>query len=237
MFKRLVFLPVIVGLTGYAHAADLPNRAPPPFAPPPVFTWTGVYIGGNVGYAWGSSTNLVPVPGIPTYSDPSSPIGGGQFGYNFQIQQFVLGFEADLDGTGYKKSGVTSTGVQYVGINMPVEGSARGRIGFAWDRLLVYGTGGAAFGDSKTSFLPPNGIGSYSNTVFGWTAGGGIEYGIDRNWSVRAEYRYTYFSGYTVPSNLAATGIRHQDSENLATVGFNYRFDFGAPPVPVVAKY
>lgn len=235
MLKRLFLLPIAVSFINVAYAADLPVE-PPPLMPPSAFSWTGLYIGGHVGYAWGQTSNFAPTAGLASTSYPQSPLGGAQIGVNYQIQQFVFGFEADVDGTGYSKSNTIAGLGNFIATDIPIEGSVRARGGVTWDHLLLYGTAGAAFAESQTTFNPPLGIGRFSNSVFGWTAGGGAEYAITNNWSVRVEYRYTAFDGYTVPASTP-TGIRHNDYENIATLGFNYKFSFSPPPVPIVTKY
>jgi outer membrane immunogenic protein len=251
-----------IALAGSAFAADLPSRAPPPvYIPPaPIFTWTGIYVGGQIGYAWGTSnTNLGDNFGDFTSfsSNNSGVIGGAHVGYNLQLSQFVVGLEGDVDGSSLKK---TITGSPLIGgvspfavvvpttitANLGVQGSIRGRIGYAWDRVLIYGTGGVAFGGVNGSISTPFGFDSTSTTRVGWTVGGGLEYAVTNNWSVRAEYRYTQFGHSTVfASNSFGTfpllgaigGFGNRTlNENRVQVGFSYKFDTAAP-APVVAKY
>jgi len=229
-----------LALTGAAAAADLP-AAPPP----PAFTWAGLYVGGQIGYAWGEDNGnlwLFGNPGAlkiatgyaPSSVSPAGVIGGAHVGYNWQINQFVVGLEGDVNGTGLKRSinpvpGVLST------VSSPVQGSIRGRVGYALDRTLLYATGGVNFGwiHNQYDILGGN---SFSTTNTGWTVGGGVEYAIDYNWSVRAEYRYThfhyYYDGPIVYPNVFQS---HQFSQNQVQVGFSYKF--GAPAPAVIAKY
>ncbi len=255
--RRQIFLASIgaIALAGSAFAAE-PIPVPPPV---PAFTWTGVYAGGQIGYAWdtASSTNVsgfIP-PRFPAAAsiggNPSGAIGGANVGYNYQIGQWVLGLEGTVDGTGISNSGVAffpgilGNSTATATTTATVEGSIRGRAGFAWDRLLIYGTGGVVFGgfntniafSSAASFL---GSSSVSATRAGWTAGGGLQYAITNNWSVRAEYRYSDFGSITG----GVAGLRgaflngtRQINQNQVQVGFDYRFDWGVPPAPVAAKY
>jgi outer membrane immunogenic protein len=273
-----------VALAGSALAADLPSRAPPPvYLPPaPIFTWTGVYLGGQIGYAWTNHKSdyyhngfyyLDPIGQIdPVYfadgyhhnQNASGVIGGAHVGYNLQINQWVLGLEGDVDGSSLSKTVNFSPYSTYyadfiptsVHTSLGVQGSIRGRIGIAFDRVLLYGTGGVAFGGFNTSInttyggniLYPNYFGghdSFSSTRVGWTAGGGIEYAVTNNWSIRAEYRYTDFgrtTNYLVNSYTPFFGeaiysnVRHHLAENRVQVGFSYKFDT-YHPAPVVAKY
>ena len=210
-------------------------------------------------------------PFIPySYSDfnrfnnnANGVIGGAHLGYNYQINQFVLGLEGDVDGSSLSKTVNFAPFSNYyqdyipttVHSNLGVQGSIRGRLGYAFDRVLVYATGGVAFGGFNTSistayanalFYPAFfGRDSFSNTRVGWTVGGGLEYAVTNNWSIRAEYRYTDFG----PSNnvlvnsfpgfngdVLGARVHTNLIENRVQVGFSYKFDTAAP-APVVAKY
>ena len=269
-----------IALTGSAAlAADLPSRAPPPvYLPPaPIFTWTGIYVGGQVGYAWTSGNFNVngfdPITGAVIVSNfgqqPNGVIGGAHVGYRYQIPQWnwftssgiVLGLEGSVDGTSLTANGAGASDVFFITAHSKndIQGSIRGQIGIAWDRALIYATGGVAFGGFNTDIsafgsVPaglPNagqffaGSTSISTTRTGWTVGGGIEYAITNNWFVRAEYRYTdfgtineaLFSGQlnTLFPGASFVGDRKIHG-NQVQVGFDYKFDLFTPP-PVVAKY
>jgi outer membrane immunogenic protein len=267
MLRRILLASVgAIALAGSAFAADLPSRAPPPvYVPPaPIFTWTGIYIGGQIGYAWGTSnTNLGDNFGDYTSfsTNNSGVIGGAHVGYNLQLSQFVVGLEGDVDGSSLSKTvygdpligAGTGFGVfvpTTISGNLGVQGSIRGRVGYAWDRVLLYATGGVAFGGFNGSISTPIGYDSASTTRVGWTLGGGLEYAVTNNWSIRAEYRYTQFGHSTVYANnsfgpsgvyyplLGAIGAygNRTINENRVQIGFSYKFDTAAP-APVVAKY
>jgi outer membrane immunogenic protein len=258
MYRQILMASVgAIALAGSAFAADLPSRAPPPvYVPPaPIFTWTGIYVGGQIGYAWGkSNTNLGDAFGdfVSFGTNNSGVIGGAHVGYNLQLSQFVVGLEGDVDGSSLSKtvSGspfITGFGVVPTTIhgNLGVQGSIRGRVGYAWDRVLIYGTGGVAFAGFNGSISTPFGYDSASTTRVGWTVGGGLEYAVTNNWSIRAEYRYAQFGHSTVFANnsfvlpgLTAVGAfgNRTINENRVQVGFSYKFDTAAP-APVVAKY
>lgn len=237
---RLLFSSVaLVALAGTAFAADLPSRSSPPvYVPPPipVFTWTGVYVGGQVGYEFGKDSNSVAAGSVST----SGVIGGAHIGYNYQFPgtAFVVGLEGDVEGASAKATTGFGVGSDYY--REGIQGSARGRIGYAVDRALFYATGGAAFGGLKNNYFNstiPGAQDSLSRTRVGYTVGGGLEYAITNNWSVRAEYRYTNFGTYS--DVLAATGggvsnIK-RDTDNKVEAGFSYKFDMAVPPV--VARY
>jgi outer membrane immunogenic protein len=220
-----------------AFAADLPSRRPPPvYAPVPIFTWTGFYVGADVGYAWGY--NNYNVAGVPGFNKPNGLTGGLHVGYNYQINQFVVGLEGDVQGSNFNNS--STLGALNVSTRLPVEGSIRGRVGYAWDRVLFFATGGAVFGDIENTYniagiYDP--AGTYKKTRVGYTVGGGIEYALSNNWSVRGEYRYADFGRSTDLTFGGVLPISSHVVEHKVTVGFSYKFDMYAPPSPVVAKY
>ncbi len=235
--KLLMSTVVFVGATGVAMAADLPSRkAPPTYVPPPppVFTWTGVYIGAQIGYQWGTSGTDI-AGALPFAYNANGVTGGAHVGYNYQISQFVVGLEGDVNGLDYSGSNTSAAPFFATSTRENVDGSVRGRLGVAWDRALVYATGGVAFADIRNSYSF-GGLGStFDSGRVGWTVGGGIEYAIDNNWSLRAEYRYTDYGKYTqAPFGFA---INNHEYDNKVQVGFSYKFDMLNPIAPVVAKY
>jgi outer membrane immunogenic protein len=215
-------------LASSAFTAEPAPALPPP--PVPVFTWTGVYLGGQIGAAW-DSDNLFyagfdPFSGgfnSSVFVSPSGVIGGAHVGVDYQIDKpgggFVLGLEGSVDGTSLRNTVAASLGAFGGGsvsasTNSDIQGSIRGRFGIAWDRLLAYATGGVAFGGFNTSYsttgnncgAPFFSSNSFSNTRVGWTAGGGLDYAVTNNWSVFAEYRYTSF-GNVENNGLASTAF------------------------------
>jgi outer membrane immunogenic protein len=259
--KLLIASALILGSIAAASAADLPTEKGPPVytpPPPPVFSWTGFYIGGQVGYQWGSSFDPyaydlatgADVGTFPLSHSDAGVVGGAHAGYNYQINMFVVGIEGDVDGSNYFGSASdvipNSPYSYYESTRIPVEGSIRGRVGLAFDRFLIYGTGGAEFGlvDSAFGFIDSTGgltaFSHGSNTRVGWTAGGGVEYAIDNNWSVRAEYRYIDLGrvNYSIDPVAAGDGWSKRITKNQVTAGFSYKFGDVPPPAPpVVAKY
>ena len=240
---------------GGAATAQAANLPPPP--PPLVFNgWTGFYAGAQIGYVWGDNvgTAVYATPG-GLFGDYSlgnvaqGVIGGAHAGYNYQIDQWVLGLEGAVDPTTLSRSVLVlpADGSTIAGnIRSDIQGSIRARAGFAFDRLLFYGTGGVAFAEFSSSLQlygndalgPFYASGSRSSSRVGWTAGGGVEYAINGNWSVMGEYRYSDFGHIT---DLPVAGVigtfetanRHL-AQNQVQVGFSYKF---APPPPVVSKY
>jgi len=212
---------------------------------------------------------------VPLDSKPNGAIGGAHIGYNWQIAQWVLGVEADVDATNYhgKAFGLNTdpTNGNFFGnalsdkIRSSVEGSFRGRVGFAWDRVLFYGTGGIAFADVTNDYgesfpcfqgvpipgmVPGCFVGltfdSRTRTLVGWTAGGGIEYAVTPNWLIGVEYRYTDFGRFTDTGLLGNTNpgvsfgseadVHHHLTQNRVQARVSYKFDWLAPS-PVIAKY
>jgi len=258
-------------IAGSAFAAE-PAPIPPP---PPPFTWSGVYLGGQIGYAWGKdnvswsgTANDLDLAGGKFGEGPQGVIGGAHLGWNIQPNHwFVFGIEASVDGAGLNKSVVVpmadfaqdTFGSLTASAKAGVQGSVRGRLGIAFDRLLLYGTGGVAVTSYNTSYYDTTGFftgfpgtnDTISVTRAGFTAGGGIEYAITDNWSVRAEYRYSNFGHVTdypfsnpnafvsfnqnAPFPAPAGGfvvVRHNPDQSQVQVGFSYRFDMMVPPPP-----
>lgn len=200
-------------LAAPAMAADLSRGvAPSPaLAPASVvdygFNWTGGYVGANVGYRW---LNADASDAFGASSPDSSSVAGGlQAGYNWQMNQFVFGVETDF---GYGSSSKNEAGY---GVKQTWEGTTRARAGVALDRFLVYGTAGVAYSDFDLS----NSSGaSSSDWRFGWTAGGGVEYAVTKNVSVKGEYLYTDYGNDTVD------GTKFDLSNSLVRLGVNYKF-------------
>jgi len=242
MIRRfLLSTTALLAVAGSGLAADLPYREPPPvYTPPvPIFTWTGVYLGGQLGYGWGADSFTVFAPASAFYGQKFTPngiVGGAHVGYNLQLSQIVLGLEGDVEGTGYNTA--FNSGVITLGTRLPVQGSIRARLGFALDRVLLYATGGVAFTGFTHTYSSFLGYDTVNSAHAGWTVGGGLEYAVTNNWSVRAEYRYSDFGTFNENPFNSAPGsfVQHHETENEVLAGFSYKFDaFG--PAPVAAKY
>jgi outer membrane immunogenic protein len=230
---RTGFVFVILAMGIEARAADLPPiyKAPPP-APAPIYTWTGWYVGGNVGYGLGRASADVnyfaPGDGVPAPTvcppagfalcingsdtvDMNGVIGGVQAGYNWQNGNYLLGVEADFQGSGQRGTRdfavgfLSSSGPGTAAISiterMPWMGTVRGRVGYVANQWLLYATGGLAYGriegvDSSagaTGTGGPNPVWSFSGsgvTKIGWTVGGGAELALGGNWTAKFEYLF-----------------------------------------------
>jgi outer membrane immunogenic protein len=216
-----------------AQAADLPRpRAPAPVAPvayaPPVYDWTGIYVGGNLGAGFAHFSWSDPFTGANNTFDKTGFIGGGQIGANWQINALVLGIEGDFDWTGLKASGHDSAG-NVINTNTQWTSTATGRIGAAFDRLLLYAKGGAAFAHDKDSLNDAfNNTASTSLTRTGWTAGAGLEYAFAPNWTAKIEYDYLAFGKETLNLSTPTTpGYNTNASLNVQEVKAGINFKFG----------
>ncbi|SFU71382.1 outer membrane immunogenic protein [Methylobacterium sp. 174MFSha1.1] len=237
-------LTAVLTAASPASAADLPRRvAPPPaFTPVPVFTWTGFYAGVNAGAGFGGGGGTFTDATYGTVTPASRDaafVGGGQIGYNYQLTPgsgFVLGVEADIQGTtfGRARSGLVGSTTFYdVGPSLDWFGTVRGRIGYAFDRFLVYGTGGFAYGGGSTPANASYYTGTLPDTFrTGWTAGGGVEYAITERLSARIEALYV-----SLDRNGGSGGLVYDTATNayyglgkpkadfgVVRAGLNYRF-------------
>lgn len=185
---------------------------------PPIMSWAGPYVGLNLGVAWNRATfsDLGGTGGAffafpPGTGDPFwSPSGagftfGGQAGYNWQSGNIVYGVESDLNWADAKTSGAFGApGVFPINsiTKMDWMGTVRGRLGVAYSQFLFYGTGGIAFAHFEDNWGTPAAGGgpqfTSNSTRTGWTAGGGVEYMLARNWTVRAEALYAGFGSKTI---------------------------------------
>uniref|UniRef100_UPI0040449994 outer membrane protein n=1 Tax=Microvirga sp. G4-2 TaxID=3434467 RepID=UPI0040449994 len=245
-------------------AADLPARAAPPapiVAAAPIFTWTGFYVGVNAGYGWNNNDDLtsVAVPagavgagspaGTITFSDDDGDgfVGGGQIGYNYQIGSFVVGLEADLQWADLGGSNGSATfpaawnayDFEPAGAAGGVDwfGTVRARAGVAFDRALIYATGGFAYGgaDDDNDFFD-----NEDDVRTGWVLGAGVEYAFTNNLTAGIEGLWvnldgdndSTFVGSSIPTAGAdrqAVEVAGADRDNdsdffVARAKLNYKF-------------
>ncbi len=182
-----------------AIAADVPVRQQQPYykaAPAPVFNWTGFYFGGHVGYGWGDA-DLAATGNVDGF------LGGLQAGYNWQFSRnIVFGIEADISGTDMNNDNAAAAHIDYLG-------TLRARLGYAWDRSMLYGTGGLAW--NRSSNL------GFHDTDTGYALGLGFEWAFAPSWSAKVEYMYYNFDNVTTIGNTDISTIK---------LGLNYRFGY-----------
>jgi outer membrane immunogenic protein len=247
------------------------RAAPAPYVAVPVFTWTGFYVGVNAGYGFdvgqttqgpytiGGGVGVSPAGALPagsvvtpgTQGGRDGFVGGGQIGYNYQIGSFVVGVEADIQyadlvsnrsavyafapaPAGFAAAGGNRAGIEWFG-------TVRGRLGYAFDRALVYGTGGFAYGDGPDDC---NTVGAFGRAArcgggdirTGWAAGGGVEYAFTPNMTGKIEALYVNLdrtnasrfigtAGGVAATPVFVTGQRARDEEFVVVrAGLNYKF-------------
>ncbi len=204
---------------GTASAADLGQRPVYKAPPAPVmaaYNWSGFYVGGHLGYGWGSEEARFTASGLTGATDPDGFLAGAQLGFNWQTGAFVFGIEGDWTWTNADGTSATA-----VASDHNWYGSATGRLGYAWDNWLLYVKGGAAWMDADYTFG-----GTGGGTRSGWTLGTGLEWAVGNNWSAKLEYNYMDFGSetYTLPTSTAIDTQVH-----LIKLGLNYRFGLGGP--------
>jgi opacity protein-like surface antigen len=218
-----------------AFAADVDRPAPMTM---PIYNWTGFYIGVNIGGAWASGTLTDNLTGVSFPGNHSTAMGGGTAGYNWQVSpNFVLGIEGTFDGTTVGNTGITSNTVVIPihGIPTAIQGSIgtdwiatlAARFGIALNNTLYYAKAGGGWADnsaSVTNMLTAASV-STSSTTSGWLVGGGIEYGVTANWTLKAEYDYLGLSSWTKSGPLLP-GDTFTISRQINTfmIGANYKF-------------
>jgi outer membrane immunogenic protein len=237
MKKHLLAATALAGLLAAptAFAADLPARTytppPAPVAAVPIFTWTGFYIGLNAGYGWNVNDSAVTVPGVGLVDVTGDDgfVGGGQVGYNYQIGSFVLGLEADLQYADLGNERDVTFGDSFVaGGGLDWFGTVRARAGYAFDRALLYATGGFAFGGGSGGNCLANGIPFTcgDDTSTGWTLGGGLEYAVTNNFTVKLEGLYVNLDrgGDDAPFDTGVLLNRDDYEFGVVRAGLNYKF-------------
>jgi outer membrane immunogenic protein len=298
--KRLLLTSaalIACAAAGSAGAADL-SVAPPPAAPG--WSWTGCYVGGNVGGTRAQNSAALSPGGLYLNASSATPPpnaagggdfpanvaalsnsytvtnsgweAGGQIGCNGQWGAAVLGLEGDWQWTNTATSAdalyaafpdlgnphfTTASHTEHVDVTQRWFATARVRAGFTpMERVLLYGTGGLAWANYESNTAVAFGavpfvgvyngathVGSASSNQLGWVAGGGVEWAVTNNWSVKAEYLYLRFDAFSYASPLVASFIPAAPGyawntnvtprEQIVRIGVNYKFDWG----PVVARY
>jgi outer membrane immunogenic protein len=242
--SRLVLAFAISCAAGTASAADLgesrrggyKDYGDPIVVPSPYFSWTGLYIGAHLGYGWGSSSVENdpsagngdgfdgPIDGID--AGPYGWLGGLTAGYNWQMDSFLIGVEADLGYLGAEDGDSNPSG--FMSTEYGAYGTLTARIGYAEDRWLFYAKGGLAFADIETEAgalvggaIQPLDYTHTRETQAGWALGFGVEHAFQPNLSLKAEYLYMDFGGNS-SNNFDDDVFRHENDIHTIKVGLNY---------------
>lgn len=231
--KRMLVAGALVLAGGEAALAADVLPPPPPLPPTSYFptmapiNWGGFYVGVNGGYGFGTS-NWTAAAGSVGSFNTSGFLIGGTVGLNLQAGAFLFGVEADEDWTNVHGSS-SNAYCSAVTANATCEtksdwlGTGRLRIGYVFDRVLVYGTGGVAFGNIQAGYNPPATFDSSTNV--GWTAGAGVEFALAQNWTAKVEYLYVDLGNVSCAINCGpAVPFTVPLTENIVRAGVNFKF-------------
>jgi outer membrane immunogenic protein len=240
MRKLTLSLLTFTALTGAAAAADLPAAKAPVVVVAPIYNWTGVYGGVDLGGAFGQTSVYLPASATNVNIGNNGVFGGAQFGYNYQINSLVFGVEAEFNLQSVKGSQnfqiPPSANVYGAKSQQDWFASIDGRLGYAFNRYLVYAVGGYAFSQFNSS-LTTNAlqVAGVSTTFNGYNVGAGVEYAFTDHWAGRAEYRYYNYGSNNAYYNAWPKNFSQKLESNTVRIGLSYKF--GADePVAVVAK-
>jgi outer membrane immunogenic protein len=236
---------LLLGVAGFASAAD-------PEMPAAAFDWSGAYVGANLGYAWSHAdftdaeyNGIRLLPDVHWDLDENGLLGGIQAGYNWQRGHVVFGLEGelgylDLDDKSFQ--GMDPVGVPYDAYGTVDGGwyaSLNARLGYAWDRTLVYGKLGAVYSRAEVGFLDMCTIAPCGDSMtdaservgWGYQLGAGLEHAIADKWTIKAEYAYFDFGDQTISGEAVGgtfAGLRYDIDSDLTAhtlrIGANYRF-------------
>ena len=234
--------PIIVAVVallagvGRVTAADMPVPQAAPVPPlvyfPAYYNWSGIYLGVNGGYGFGQSNWTSAGVSTGNFSTNGFLVGG-TLGANYQTGSYLVGFEGDIDWSSVQGSSSAAACVALGAAagttcqtKSPWLGTARARVGYAFDRLLVFGTGGAAF--SGLAILNRGGS-NPGPSQLGWAAGAGVEYAFTDAVSAKVEYLFVNLGTVACPTATGCGPFASHSfsfSENLVRAGVNYRFSW-----------
>jgi outer membrane immunogenic protein len=257
--RTILGLVLATAIAGPAAAADMGYPRMPMKAPSyaPAFSWTGTYVGANLGGIWGffdvnptttnNITGAVGAPGLMSINN-TNLIGGVQAGYNWQIGQWVLGFEQDYQFTGLKRTATFAApaGLFLAGDSIAVKtdylAATRAKVGMAWDRAMSYAAGGLETGmfDVTSGYVtrgaggsPALGFTDADKLHFGFNVGAGVDYAVTNNVFIGVEYRYlnlgkeTYNLGAFTPAGVAAQTVASTVNLSASEVTARLNFKLG----------
>ena len=252
MKKFLLAIAAVLSFTATTEAADLavkPMYTKAVMSPVSAYNWSGFYVGAHIGGGWsdkdwcrngvGNNGCALPIPGQNFASvDPSGWLGGIQGGYNWQFNRFVVGIEGDLSIAGLKGSALLRT-TRFAHTDIDWMGTLAARVGYAFDRTLVYGKVGVGFVGEDHWIVNTVGVvgTTTSSTRAGWLVGLGVEHALYNNWSVKLEYNYMDFGSKTLAiANTNGGGatplVTIDQNVHVVKLGVNYHFNS-----PIIAKY
>jgi outer membrane immunogenic protein len=216
--RRLLLSSTFLMLAGVsAHAADMPYVEPMAASVAEARGWTGFYVGGNVGYVDADVDFNGPVA---SDLDDDGFIGGVQAGYNWQFNNIVLGLEADIQFADIDQSDEIVPGFVTYRSELNYLGTFRGRLGYAFGRVLPYVTGGLAYGENDFTVTLLDLSATSSEIHVGWTVGAGVEMALSDHLSAKIEYLYADLGDVDYEDTILNLGLEVQ----TARVGLNYRF-------------
>jgi outer membrane immunogenic protein len=234
MKKLLLGTAATIALAGVspAFAADIPAPVyrPPPVVAPVAFSWTGCYGGGDVGYAWARARNDETFfdGALTNDANLNGAKAGAYLGCNYQTGAFVFGIEGDAEWAFLRGTTTFFNTLDSVESRLRAEASIRGRVGYAWDRVLFYATGGVAFARIDTDFFSPRfGDAAITTLRTGWTVGAGVEYAFTNNLIGRLEYRYADFGHFSDSPFVGGFVENHRVTENVVRVGLAWKWGGG----------
>jgi outer membrane immunogenic protein len=218
----------ILASSGMARAADAVVYEPAPEVIPG-FTWTGAYIGIQGGYGWtdlsddGDTLFEDNLPDDDDSIDLDGGFAGVYAGYNYQwTNNLVLGIEGDIN-KAWMDEDIDDFGGEPAEFEVDWFGSVRGRIGYAWDRTLLFATAGVAFASVDYNLVEFD-VSDDENFV-GWTVGVGVEHAFTDNLLARAEYRYYDFGSETIGNPTFPSGVGEVELDmQTISIGLAYKF-------------
>jgi outer membrane immunogenic protein len=210
-------------VVGSARAADMTPVVQRPATSgyiPAQFLWTGFYLGAGIGGGFGSAPFTDPFSGASASPSINGFLVSGVAGINYQFGSVVVGAEGDFTGAWAKGSAIDATG-NSLQASVFWTSSITGRLGWAMDRLLIYGKGGVAFDYDRDTVTIPNGNTALGTTYHvGWTVGGGVEYAVTEHWTGRIEYDYLRFASnaFVFKGTASTMGVGGAVGINLSEV-------------------